>query len=162
MLLTGSLSFGAAASGGRRGGSGGGGPGANLRVQIDDTATDTTTFDVQASAHTNIFLDGIYYWFNSAGANFAAGSAELVPSAADAAPTKVSLASLPSGSTRYADATVNSIRLTGTANRVVEFSFATPAHIVLQQTLLRQTNVRSRASKPRPRSARRYSRERPF
>jgi hypothetical protein len=141
MVLTGNLGFGAAAGGDGRGGrggggsrQGGGGQGVSLRVETDDTAPDTTTFDVQASANTAIPLDGIYYWFNLAGANFATGSAEFVPSDAGAAPVKVSLASLPDGSTRYADATVKSFRITGTANRAVEFSFASPTHIVLQQS----------------------------
>jgi O-glycosyl hydrolase len=134
--FTGNVGFGTAAAtgaGGRRGGGGGGGaPGASLRVQVDDVATGTTTFDVSASASTNMPLDGIYYWFNFAGANFAAGNAELVP--ADGAPTTVSFASQPTGGTRYADATVKSIRITGAGNRVVEFSFANPTHIVLQQS----------------------------
>ena len=140
LVFTGNLGFGTAAgAGGRRGGGGadrgggGGASGASLRVQVDDTATDTTTFDVQASASTAIPLDGIYYWFTLAGANFATGSAELISS--DAAPTKVSLASLPAGKTNYADATVKSIRITGTGNRVVEVFFANPAHLVLQPTL---------------------------
>ena len=119
--------------GGARGG-GGGAPGASLRVQVDDVATGTTTFDVSASASTNMPLDGIYYWFNFSGANFAAGSAELVTSAPNAAPITLSFANLPTGGTRYADATVKSIRITGAGNRVVEFSFANPTHIVLQQS----------------------------
>ena len=133
--------FGAAGgSRGARGGRGGRGGwrrragGVSLRVQIDDTATDTTTFDVQASANTAIPLDGIYYWFNLAGANFAAGSAEFRPVRRRCRSRQVSLASLPAGSTRYADATVKSIRITGAANRVVEFTFANPTHIVLQET----------------------------
>ena len=144
LLLTGNLAFGAAggdrggAAGGRRGGGGrdgGGAGGARLQVQVDDTATDTTTFDVQASATTNMPLEGIYYWFTLGGANFASGSAELVPPTGNAASAKVSLASLPAGSTRYADATVKAIRITGAANRVVEVSFANPAHIILQPTV---------------------------
>ena len=147
LLLTGNLNFGAAAGerggrggagGGRRGGGGrdgGGAGGASLRVQIDDIATDTTTFDVQATSSTNIPLEGIYYWFTLGGANFAAGSAELVPPAGNAAPVKVSLATLPAANTRLADATVKSIRFTGAASHVVEFSFANPAHIILQPTL---------------------------
>ena len=135
----GTVGFGTAATGGgRRGGGGadrgggGGASGASLRVQIDDIATGTTTFDVSASSSTNIPLDGIYYWFNFAGANFATGSAELVP--ADGAPTTLSFASRPTGGTRYADATVKSIRINGAGSRVVEFSFANPTHIVLQQS----------------------------
>ena len=85
-------------------------------MQVDDTAADTTTFNVQASAGTSIPLDGIYYWFNLAGANFAAGTADLVP-ADNAAPSKVSLAGLPAGSTHYADATVKSIRISGKGKR---------------------------------------------
>jgi hypothetical protein len=134
--FAGNVGFGTAAAAGasgRRGSGGGSGvPGASLRVQADDAATDTTTFDVSASSSTNMPLDGIYYWFTLAGANFAAGSAELVP--ADGAPSTVSLASQPTGGTRYADATVKSIRITGAGNRVVEFSFANPTHIVLQQS----------------------------
>jgi hypothetical protein len=140
IVFTGNLAFGAsgAAGGAGRGaapgGGGGGAPGVSLRVQADDTATDTTIFDIQASATTNTPLEGIYYWFTMAGASFASGSAEMVPSAVDAPFTKLSLSSLPSGSTRHAVATVKSIRITGAANRSVEFSFASPTHIVLQQS----------------------------
>ena len=142
LLLTGNLGFGSSGNTAGKGkGAGKGGPGkgggstggVGLRVQVDDTAADTTTFDVQASAGAAIPLDGIYYWFNLAGANFAAGSAELAP-ADNAATSKVSLAGLPAGSTHYADATVKSIRIIGKGNRAVEFSFATPTHIVLQES----------------------------
>jgi hypothetical protein len=125
---------GAAGGGGRGAGRGGGGAGgASVRVQIGDVAPDSTTFDVQATASTAIPLDGIYYSFNLSGANFSSGSAQIVPSG-DAATINVSLGSLPQGTTRYADNTVKSIRITGTANRVVEFTFASPTHIVLQET----------------------------
>ena len=117
----------------RRDGAGAGG--ARLQVQVDDIATDTTTFDVRASASTNIPLEGLYYWFTLAGANFAAGSAELVPPTGNAAPVKVSLATLPAANARLADATVKAIRFTGAANRVVEFAFANPTHIILQPTV---------------------------
>jgi hypothetical protein len=129
LLLTGNIGFGAAA--GERGGRGGGGAGgASLQVKIDDTATDTTTFDVQASASTAIPLGGIYYWFTLASATFAGGNAEFLPLTANAGNTKVSLAD----ATPSFDATVQSIRITGAGNRVVEFSFASPTHIVFQQT----------------------------
>ena len=138
MVWTGNLGFGTPGGrgggpGGGRGGDGGMVGGASLRVQIEDAAPDTTTFDVQASANTAIPLDGIYYWFNLAGGSFAGGTAEMTRTD-NAAPGKVSLAGLPEGSTRYADATVKSIRISGTANRVVEFTFANPTHIVLQET----------------------------
>ncbi len=105
LVLTGNLGFGSSANTAGKGkGAGKGGPGkgggagpggVGLRVQVDDTATDTTTFDVQASAGTSIPLDGIYYWFNLAGANFAAGTAELVP--ADNAAAQQGLARRPAG-----------------------------------------------------------------
>ncbi len=87
----------------------------------------------EATANTAIPLDGIYYWFNFAGANFATGSAELGYQS-NGAPTTLSFASQPTDGTRYADATVKSIRINGAGNRVVEFSFANPTHIVLQQS----------------------------
>jgi hypothetical protein len=143
LLLTGNLAFGVAADGAGKGkggagkgaGKSGGGAagGARLRVQVDDITADTTTFYVEASTNTAIPLDGIYYWFNLAAANFAAGSAELVP-ADNAPPSKVSLADPPASGTRFVDATVKSIRIRGAGNRVVEFSFANPAHVVLQKT----------------------------
>jgi hypothetical protein len=141
-VFTGNVGFGGGAGaagkgkGGGKGGAGkggGAGGGVGLQVQLDDTAPDTTTFDVQATATAAIPLEGINYWFNLPGANFATGSAELV-AADNAAATKVSLAGLPAGSTRYADATVRSIRISGAANRVVEFTFANPTHIILQET----------------------------
>ena len=102
-------------------------------MQIDDTAPDTTTFNVQASCQHRHPPRWRQLLVQPGRRHFAAGSAELVP-ADNAAPTKVSLASLPAGSTHYADASVKSIRVTGTGNRVVEFSFANPTHIVLQET----------------------------
>ena len=152
LVLTGNLGFGGAA-GGRagRGGGGGGGArgdrgggggagGASLRVEIDDTATDTTTFDVTASTTTAIPMEGIYYVFNVGGASFAAGSVEFVPYLLpeilpnSPAPAKFSLAGLPEGRTNYVDDKVESIRLTGAANHVVEVTFANPTRVILQET----------------------------
>ena len=86
-MFTGNVGFGGGAGaagkgkGGGKGGAGkggGAGGGVGLQVQLDDTAPDTTTFDVQATATAAIPLEGINYWFNLPGANFATGSAELV------------------------------------------------------------------------------------
>jgi len=144
LLLTGNLAFGAAgADRGGRGGAGGGrgrgegarggggAGGASLRVQVDDTANDTTTFDVTASSSTNIPLDGIHYWFTLAGANFAGGSAECFPMTAGAGNVRVPLAEYNTG----VDTTVEKIRINGAGNRIVEFTFAKPTHIVLQRTI---------------------------
>jgi hypothetical protein len=141
VAFTGNIGFGGAAGGrggggGAPGGRGGGGGvpagGASLRVQTDDTAPDTTTFDVQATAAAAIPLEGMYYSFNLSGANFSAGSAEAVL-ADGTAPSKVSLASPPQGSSKYLDVTARSIRLTGNANRTIEFTFPNSTHVIVQQ-----------------------------
>ena len=148
LALTGNLGFAGAAAagdrgargdrggrgGGGRGPGGGGGGGVSLRVQIDDTATDTTTFDITASATTNTPLGGIYYWFNVGGAGFAGGSAEIVTPRSSFGPETVSLASLPAGRTNYFDGAVQSIRLTGAANHVIQVTFASPARVILQES----------------------------
>jgi hypothetical protein len=117
--------------GGRRGGSGGGG--VNIHEQINDIAPDTTTIDVQATANTAIPLQGLYFRFTLARGDFAGGHAIL--GAADtsgSATGTVSFASPSPAGAHLADATVSSIRITGTGNRSVELTFSSPTHIILE------------------------------
>ncbi len=120
--------------GGRGGGPrGGGGAGVNLRLQINDIAPDTSTFDVQAAANTAIPLDGIYYSFNFSNGNFSGGSAIITGTGSSPATIALAAPQSDAGVTRLADTAVTSIRITGTGNRSVEFTFANPTRIILQR-----------------------------
>ena len=132
----GTFAFGQAQQG--RGGpaAGGGapaGPPVTFRVQMDDTAPDTTAFDITASAGAAVPLKNMSYYFNIPGAEFNGGTLELTSADAAAAVTKVPLAGAPPGANRYADnVTVKSLRFTG-KTRNIAVTFASPTPIVIQE-----------------------------
>ena len=135
--FNGNAGLGDAPGGGRGFGPGGGGRrgggGVNIHEQMEDIAPDTTTIDVQATANTAIPLQGLYFRFTLARGDFAGGHAIIgAGDSSNSAPRTVSFASSPQAGVHLADATVSSIRITGTGNRSVEFTFANPTHIILE------------------------------
>ncbi len=104
------------------------GAGINWRIQITDTASDTASFDLTATANADLTLGGVYYWFNLPAGDWLNGTAEITTQNAS---TKINLTDAGLPELRWTVGT--SIKLTR-GTRSLELTFPAATNLLLQAT----------------------------